>query len=128
MAVDKGDYHFDDAGSWEKACRHMALFLWWALERGLGSSEENEIDVAELARSPTEIFLSHCDGNLGDIDFNEEGQRFFADEYDAYLNALSERADHLSVGAYEIPENDETKGYFFEWLDGRLAAWRKKRS
>jgi hypothetical protein len=33
MSIDRGDSHFEDAGTWEKACRHIALFLWWAVER-----------------------------------------------------------------------------------------------
>ena len=54
MSIDRGDSHFGDAGSWEKACRHMALFLCWSFERGLGSSDEIEIeiDLAEVAKAP----------------------------------------------------------------------------
>lgn len=127
MAFDRGDSHYDAAGSWEKGCRHIALFLWWALERGLGSNEVNEIDVAEMAKAPTETFITHCDTKLWNDDFNEEGRAFATDEYEAYLGSVSARARELGVSDYEIPENDETKKWFFDWLDERLSSWRKNR-
>jgi hypothetical protein len=127
MSIDRGDSHYHDAGSWEKACRHIALFLWWAFERGLGSNEVNEIDLVEMAKAPTKTFITRCDTKLYGEDFNEEGQAFAADEYKAYLKAVSKRAHELAVSDYEIPENDETRKWFFDWLDKRLASWRQTR-
>jgi|SRR5580658_8908676 len=43
MSIDRGDPHFEDAGNWTKACRHIALFLWWAAERTLSSDEVDAI-------------------------------------------------------------------------------------
>ena len=127
MAIDRGDSHYDDAGSWEKACRHMALFLWWAFERGLGNNEVNEIDLVEMAKAPTQTFITQCDTKLYNEDFNKEGQAFAADEYTAYLEAVTVRAGELAVSDYEIPESDETRKWFFDWLDKRLSIWRQRR-
>ena len=73
------------------------------------------------------MFISHCDTKLWDADLTEEGRTFAADEYSAYLEAVSARARELGVGDYDIPENDDTKKWFFDWLDARLTSWRKHR-
>jgi hypothetical protein len=127
MSIDRGDSHYGDAGSWEKACRHIALFLWWAFERGLGDNEVNEIDVAEMAKDPTKTFIAQCDTKLWGEDLTDEGQAFAAAEYKDYLGAVAARARELGVGDYDIPEDDATKAWFFDWLDQRLARWRAAR-
>ena len=116
MAIDRGDSHYDDAGSWEKACRHMALFLWWAAERGLASDEH---DVASLRENATKHFIEQCDTKLWDEDLNDEGNAFASREYEAYLSEVHSYASSLGVGDYEIPEGEATKKHFFAWLDGR---------
>jgi len=120
-SYDRGDSHFDTAGSWERACRHISLFLWWAAERGLTSTDINAIEVAA---SPTEYFIANCDTKLREEDFNAEGNRFAAARYGLYLEDLSIYALTLGVSDYEIPENTVTKNYFFGLLDARLAEFR----
>ncbi len=56
MAIDRGDAHLDDAGSWEAACRHIAIFLFWAAERGLASDDH---DAADVRADPIAYFISH---------------------------------------------------------------------
>lgn len=121
MSYDRGDSHYDSAGSWEKACRHIGLFLWWAAERGLGGAE---VDVGGLRAGATQYFIDNCDTKLTDEDFNEEGQRFAAAGYDAYLEDVGNYAETLGVDTYAIPENEATRKHFFERLDLHLAAFR----
>ena len=117
MGYDRGDSHYDDAGSWEKACRHISLFLWWAAEHGLASDEH---DLAEIREAPTAYFIERCDTKLWDDDLNDRGIAFAKAEYDAYLREVTAYAKRLGIGDYEIPENDTTKNHFFAWLDARL--------
>jgi hypothetical protein len=124
MAIDRGDYHYEDAGSWEKACRHIALFLWWCFERGLATSDENEIDPVEMAKNPTQTFIESCDTKLWEADLKPEGQEFAKSAYDDYLCALHDYAEKLEIGDYEVPESEETTRFFFDWLDKRLAEFR----
>ena len=63
MSIDRGDSHYGDAKTWERACRHIGLFLWWAAERGL-ASEEHELE--EVRSDPTAHFISACDTKLLD--------------------------------------------------------------
>ena len=58
MVIDRGDWHLDDAKTWERACRHIALFLWWAADRGLAGPE---IDAKAMAKRPTTYFIKQCD-------------------------------------------------------------------
>lgn len=116
MAIDRGDSHFDDAGSWEKACRHMALFLWWAAERGLASEDHG---VESLRKDATKHFIEQCDTKLWEEDLTDEGNAFAEKEYDAYLGEVHAYASKLGVGDYEIPEGEATKSHFFAWLDVR---------
>jgi hypothetical protein len=121
MSIDRGDSHFDDAGNWEQACRHIGLFLWWAANRGLASEEHGPDAMAE---NPTEYFIANCDTKLWRDDFNDEGNAFAEAEYDAYLGAVSAYARSIGVGDYEIPTDRATTDHFFAWLDRRLDAWR----
>ncbi len=121
MAIDRGDSHYDDAGSWERACRHIGLFLWWAAERGLASEDH---ELASLRANATQHVIDHCDTKLWDEDLTDEGNAFATSEYDAYLGEVSAYARTLGVGDYEVPEGEVTKKHFFEWLDGRLASRR----
>lgn len=124
MAIDRGDSHYDDAGSWERACRHIGLFLWWAAERGLASEHH---DPKKIRENPTEHFISQCDTKLYDEDMTEDGRAFAASEYGNYLGEVSAYARTLSVTDYEIPENDVTTKHFFDWLDARLAVIHAQR-
>lgn len=123
MAIDRGDSHFDDAGTYERACRHIALFLWWAAERGLASDLHN---AKTVARAPTQHFISECDTKLCDEDFSDEGNAFAKAAYSAYLDEVSAYAGRLGIGDCDVPEDAETARHFFDWLDHRLRAWRAK--
>jgi hypothetical protein len=125
MAIDRGDWHFEDAGTWERACRHIALFLWWAAERGLAAPS---IEAKAMAKGPTQYFIKQCDTKLWADDLGKEGNRFVVTEYDAYLKEVHARAAALGIDDYDLPEDRETAKHFFAWLDARLAAWRTKKS
>lgn len=117
MAIDRGDAHLGDAKTWERACRHMGLFLWWAAERGLAS--ENH-PAQEVRLNPTQHFLDHCDAKLWEEDLNERGNAFAAQEYGGYLDEVGAYAKVTGVGDYEIAEGEATTKHFFSWLDARL--------
>ena len=123
MAIDRGDWHFEDAGTWERACRHIALFLWWAAERGLAGPD---IDAKAMKKGATRYFIKECDTKLWNDDLNEEGNRFVRTNYNPYLEAVHAYAASHDLDDYDIPENAATAKHFFAWLDDRLAAWRAK--
>ncbi|MEO6951819.1 MAG: hypothetical protein ABI321_08390 [Polyangia bacterium] len=124
MSIDRGDSHFDDAGSWEKACRHMGLFLAWAMERGFASDDHE----GEDASSPTEYFIGACDTKLTNEDLNDEGNAFVEAAYEDYLGEVNAYASSLGVGDYDIVEDEATKTHFYAWLDARLGTWRSQRN
>jgi hypothetical protein len=125
MAIDRGDYHLEDAKTWERACRHIGLFLWWAAERGLASEEH---DAKAAAANPTKYFINSCDTKLWNEDLTDDGNAFAEAEYDAYLTEQGAYARALGVGDCEIPESAATSKHFFAWLDLRLAGWRAAKS
>jgi hypothetical protein len=104
MSIDRGDSHVGDAKTWERACRHIAIFLWWAAERGLASADH---EVSAVRTNPTKHFIQQCDTKLWDEDLSDVGNAFAASEYDAYLAEVSAYAGVLGLGDYEIPEGDE---------------------
>lgn len=124
MAFDRGDYHYDDAGNWDRACRHIALFLWWAAERGL-ASEDHE-DLKAIAKAPTKYFIGACDTKLWEDDFSAEGIAFANYAYTPYLGEVERYAKKLKISDYAIPENTKTKDHFFKFLDAQLAAFRSR--
>lgn len=123
MSIDRGDSHIAEAGTWNKACRHIALYLLWASERGLAGKE---VDAAALRRSPVKYFMDHCDTKLWDEDFNEEGRAVAAAIYTKYLKAVGDRGDELGISAYDLPKNKATAVYFFAVLDELRAAAAKR--
>ena len=123
MSIDRGDSHFDDAGTWEKACRHIGLYLAWAAERGLASDDH---DAKDVAKSPTQHFIAMCDTKLWEDDFNEAGLAFTNAWYTSYLSEVSKYAKQRGVTDYEIPENAVTKQHFYAFLDDKLADAREK--
>ena len=110
MAIDRGDWHYDDAQTWERACRHIGLFLWWAAERGLASEEH---DVSAVRANPTKHFIERCDTKLWGEDLTDAGNAFAETEYSAYLDAVGAYTAALGLGAYEIPEGEVTTEHFF---------------
>lgn len=121
MSIDRGDSHWGDAKSWEKACRHIGLFLWWAAERGLAS----ELHDAEKMRSaPTQWFIRQCDTKLTNEDLSDDGNAFAKAVYEDYLLEVDRYSKKLKVGVYEIPEGASTTEHFFQYLDARLKKWQ----
>lgn len=120
MAIDSGDYHMEDAQTWERACRHIGLFLWWAAERGLTTDDHHP---AMLRCGATAHVILQCDTKLIDEDLNEAGNAYAAAAYDDYLGEVARYASELGMGDYEIPETDTTQTHFFAWLDASLAAF-----
>jgi hypothetical protein len=123
MAIDRGDWHYEEAGDWQRACWHIGLYLWWAAERGLASEE---ISAKAAAQDPTNYFIRHCDAKLWDEDMNDEGVAFADACYRDYLKAVSAYAKQREVGDYEIPDDEQSRAWLFEWLDRRLEAWRQE--
>jgi hypothetical protein len=121
VAYDKGDFHFDDAGSWEKACRHIALFLYWASERGLTDPELHP-DPKSIAKDPVRYFIDGCDCKLWNDDFSDAGNAVAEAIYDEYLSEVHAYAEKLGVGDYDVPDDARTRDHFFRWLDERVRA------
>jgi hypothetical protein len=121
VAYDKGDFHFDDAGSWEKACRHIALFLYWASERGLTNPELHP-DSKAIAKDPVQYFIGQCDAKLWNDDFSDAGNAVAEAIYDEYLGEIHAYAEKLGVSDYDVPDNARARDHFFRWLDERVRA------
>ena len=99
MSIDRGDSHFEDAGTWERACRHIALFLYWAAERGLASDDHTP---KAMAKNPTRHFIQWCDTKLWDDDLTDAGRAFAEAKYSAYCKEVSAYAKTVGVGDYEL--------------------------
>lgn len=118
MAIDRADSHFDDAGTLEKAARHICLYLLWAAERGLASEIH---DPKSIAADPLGHFERECDFKLWTEDFTERGNAFTAATYDDYLDEVHAFAERLGIGDYDVPQDGATRDHFFAWLDAKLA-------
>ena len=123
MAIDRGDYHFDSAGSWERACRHIGLYLAWAAARGLASEEH---DAKAAAKNPTKYFIGACDTKLWDDDFTAAGLAFTNATYTSYLKEVERYAKKCGIDDYAIPESAETTQHFYAFLDKALASYKPK--
>ncbi len=121
MSIDRGDSHHDDAKTWERACRHIGLFLHWAAARGLASDEHR---AEAIAADPAAYVISELDTKLTDEDLNEAGNAFAEARYSTYLDEVSAYAARSGLGDYDIPQNEETQRHFFAWLDDALAAFQ----
>lgn len=122
-SIDRGDAHLEEARTWNRACRHIALYLWWGAERGLADAG---IDAKKLAKSPVRYFTAACDGKLRPEDLNDEGRAFADATYRAYTLEVEAYAKRLGVDGFGVPASKATAKHFFAWLDARLAAWRRK--
>ena len=122
MSIDRGDSHIASAKTWNRACRHIAVYLWWAAERGLAAKG---VDKKALAKAPIKYFIAHCDTKLWDEDFTTEGGAFAAARYDTYLRLINHRATELGIDGYQFRLEQKTNAYFFGVLDGLLAEWRE---
>lgn len=122
MSIDRGDSHIESAKTWNRACRHIAVYLWWAAERGLAAKR---IDAKAIAKAPVKYFMAHCDAKLWDEEFNEEGVAFSAARYDTYLRLIDARAVQLGIDGYQFKLDRQTNTYFFGMLDGLYGEWRE---
>ncbi len=120
MAIDKGDWHYEDAGSWEAACSHIGLYLWWMAERGLARQEH---DPKEIAPAPATYVIKQLDTKLWEDDLSEEGARFAQLHYQGYLGELTRIAGALEKSVYDATPHD-MRDDAFAWLDKTLRAWR----
>lgn len=68
VSIDRGDSHFADAGTWQKACLHMGIFFDWAVRNGLGSADHT-VHRERIRHTPTAYVLSACDAKLWPEDF-----------------------------------------------------------
>jgi hypothetical protein len=102
MSIDRGDSHYGDAGTWERACRHIGLFLWWAAERRLASEDH---DAKKAGQDPTLTFISQCDTKRWNEHLTKEGNAFAEARYDAYLAEVEAYTESLGIHAYEIPDS-----------------------
>lgn len=122
MSIDRGDSHIESAGTWNRACRHIAVFLWWAAERNLASKA---VDAKAIAKAPIKYFIANCDTKLWAEDLNDDGNAFAAARYDTYLRIIDHRATELGIDGYQFKLEQKTNTYFFGVLDGLLAEWRE---
>lgn len=123
MAIDRGQYHFEDAGSWEAACRHIGVFVAWAAKRGLLELRD---ELAAITRAPTRYVIDHLDCSLLDDNLTDEGARFAQVAYRRFLREYNTTAVELDVEVYRVPErHPEITMHMERWLDAQLAAWRE---
>ena len=123
MSIDRGDWHWEDAGSWEAACRHIGLFLLWAAERGLADDAHHP---TAMRADPTKYFIGACDTKLIDDDLTEEGAAFARVAYTEYLSAYAKIAEGQGAPTYAAEDTAELRLELFDWLDDRLARWRPR--
>jgi hypothetical protein len=116
----------------ERACTHIALFLGWAVDRGLEGEflreECDELLAAFRARrlSPIELLHAAADDQLTDEDLNDEGNAFAAE----YLDNKYYYTDYESVLGGDLPSLYHVECTWENYelmaarLDLRLAEWR----
>lgn len=119
LTLDRGDSHVSDAGSWEKACTHIGVFLAWAAKRGLASGQHRE-QLARLVATPGSYVVGACDSKLGPDDFEPEAERVVRNIYDRYLPHYSNVIVSATNEAYILGlDSDlvaELEGALDEWL------------
>ena len=120
VTVDKAEYHIEDAGTWEAAARHIALFLLLASRRGLTS---DLVDKPALAADPVGYLLNDWDGALIGRDMlSERGRAFAVAHYDAYLETYAAAVSRLDGdGVYDDVDLAELVVELTPWFDERHA-------
>ena len=122
MTLDRVKYHVEDAGSEERAARHIALFLAWSARQGfLADDHEPSVVLAD----PVRYVLDHCP-SLAEADFNEAGLRFIRDDqYTEFLEYLEANAEEAGVRGYDFVASEEGWRYLWKCLDEALAEFRE---
>ncbi|MDI1447222.1 hypothetical protein [Polyangium sp. 6x1] len=117
-AIDKAIHHHAEAGSWDAAAIHIAVFLQWAAERGLTSGD---IDRARVAADPLRYLLDDLDGTLPDGALTAEGAAFALAIWEEHRETLA-----ATAGRFQHPGPEHRRRHFV-WLDERLGDNRRLR-
>lgn len=130
MAIDKFDWHYDDAlkGYCERvkkapkeltedetdevceyASAHIGLFLKWVILHGF-EGEEADKDDLELVRNGkytgTDYLLDCCDGKFWDEDVSEKMQTVIEEFYSDYIDMFGEVLEALNKDCYGFIESE----------------------
>jgi len=137
MKYDDAEFYFLDFTTDlpnENGGRHIALFLEWAILRGLAAPEM--LEQADALRSgavdPVEMLFDLCDGKLLSDDLNDEGNAFAGEYYPAhhmsdFVAAMNVRedADVNAIFGAELTQQRHDRvlwqldQHYSRWLRGR---------
>ena len=123
MSIDRGKYHYEDAGNWQNACRHIGVFVAWAARQGLLDREQHPEAAETIEIDPTTYVIDKLDCSLLEDDLTAEGLAFASAEYNRYLREYNTCAVDLGLAVYTVPDH-KLDTYLFRWLDDQLASWR----
>ncbi|MFK7986329.1 MAG: hypothetical protein AB8I08_09885 [Sandaracinaceae bacterium] len=86
--IDGADWHIADAGTWERASRHIGLFMLLAARHGLAS---DAVNVVDLERDPVDYVIREWDGVLDSTMLLESAVSFVSEEYrEQYMPAYTD--------------------------------------
>jgi hypothetical protein len=86
--IDAAAHHFD-GGSWDAAARPLALFLWWAAQRGLAAAHVPSEPPGRGLEPWVRYILERADGKLTTEDLSEPSGVFALAIWDAFLGVLA---------------------------------------
>jgi hypothetical protein len=129
---DRAEWHREISS--EQAVTHIAMFLGWAITRGLIAPAHREDPSAAWyierieAREKTarDFTVDLCRSRLREDDLGPEGCAFAASYYSRYLSDYA-RTFHEALSIYEVEDTLENFDRIARILDRRLAAWRRWR-
>lgn len=115
----------------QNGATHIALFLFWAIERELASNFHLQTQAALLEQvrqnvvSYRDYFLQVCDGILTEDDFNPTGKAFADDYYDdEYLEDYDKLLCPDPDSFYYVEDSWENFEQLGNLLDERFAEWQ----
>jgi hypothetical protein len=141
MKYDDASWHYggeypDDLPP-ENGGTHIAMFLAWAVTRGLVGElhrEESAEDIQELLDrkiSPGQFFFHCCDGKLTDEDFSDEGnafaQHYFAPGGSTYGSYNEDYDRILAAGlpsVYHVEDSWENFDRLAPVIQQQFETWR----
>ena len=107
MTIDRIDWHWDaitedipEDEHWERSGAHIGYFLEWAYKKGFAPTnlETHNIDeykkVVNSEKTGIQFLIENCDTKLWEENLNDQGQKFTAFAYSAYLDNLETILDH----------------------------------